>query len=164
MSGDYAIRPAGRADVPAIVRLLADDPLGRARDDPREPLADAYWVAYEAIAGDPNNELVVLELDGAVAGCLQLTFIPGLSRKGALRAQIESVRVAAPARGRGMGRALFLWAIERARDKGCALVQLTSDKARADAHRFYASLGFVASHEGMKLTLPEPPTRPSAGR
>jgi GNAT superfamily N-acetyltransferase len=153
VSGGHPIRLAERADVLAIVRLLADDPLGRVRDVPHEPLAEEYWAAYEAIAADPNNELVVLDLDGAVVGCLQLTFIPGLSRKGALRAQIEAVRVASHVRGRGLGRALFLWAIGRAREKGCAVVQLTSDKTRPDAHRFYASLGFVASHEGLKLVL-----------
>ena len=153
MSAVPVIRAATRADLPAIVRLIADDGLGRGREETGEPLAACYVQAFEALACDPNNEAIVMELDGAIVGYLQLTFIPGLSRRGAWRAQIESVRVASALRGQGLGRRLFEWAIARAREKNCRLVQLTSDKARAEAHRFYGSLGFVASHEGMKLTL-----------
>ena len=153
MSAGVLVRPARTDDLPAIIRLLADDALGSTREDPRDPPADCYVAALAAIDTDPNNELVVLERDGAVAGCLQLTVIPGLSRKGATRAQIESVRVDSSLRGHGLGRTLFEWAIARARAKGCVLVQLTTDKARPEALRFYESLGFVASHEGMKLTL-----------
>lgn len=141
-------------DVPAIVRLLADDELGRMRDDPRLPLDPRYWQAFAAIDGDPNQLLAVaLAEAGQVAGCLQITFISGLSRRGMLRGQIESVRVAAAHRGKGLGRALFQWAIEQCRARGCGIVQLTTDKNRRDAHRFYERLGFVASHEGMKLAL-----------
>ena len=133
--------------------MLADDPLGQAREDTSEPPAAVYTSAFAALEADPNNELAVMVREGAVIGCLQLTFIPGLSRKGAWRAQIESVRVASSLRGEGLGRRLFAWAITRARDKDCALVQLTTDKARPEALRFYEGLGFQASHEGMKLAL-----------
>ncbi len=147
------IRTAAREDLPAIVRLLADDDLGAARERYAEPLPDGYTAAFEAIARDPRNELIVAERKGAVVGCLQLTFIPGLARQGGERAQIESVRVARALRGQGLGRAMFEWAIGRSRERGCHLIQLTSDKSRAETHRFYESLGFVASHEGMKLIL-----------
>lgn len=152
--GEPLYREARREDVPGIVALLADDILGAGREAASGgTVPDAYWRAFEAIARDPNNELIVIERDGALAGCLQITWIPGLSRGGAERCQIESVRVAAQERGSGLGKALFVWAIERARARGCGLVQLTSDKQRADAIRFYESLGFTASHEGMKLSL-----------
>ena len=112
-----------------------------------------YTDAFSAIAKDPNQYLAVVEIDGVLAGCLQLTFIPGLSRLGMWRGQIESVRIAANQRGEGLGRRMFEWAIEECRQRGCELVQLTTDKSRPDALRFYESLGFVASHEGMKLSL-----------
>lgn len=147
------IKPAEAADLPAIVGLLADDPLGATREQFSDPLPACYTEAFAEIAADPRNELVVAVREGAVIGCLQLTFIPGLSRRGAERAQIESVRVARSERGQGLGRLLFQWAIERARARGCALVQLTTDKSRLEALRFYEQLGFVASHEGMKLSL-----------
>jgi len=153
MPGNPIIRLATRADLPAIVRLIADDGLGRGREQSGGVLAPCYTAAFAAIEADPNNEIAVMERNGAVVGCLQLTFIPGLSRQGATRAQIESVRVAPSLRGQGLGRTLFEWAIARAKKKDCRLVQLTTDKARADAHRFYESLGFVASHDGMKLAL-----------
>jgi GNAT superfamily N-acetyltransferase len=117
------------------------------------PLPASYHSAFEAIDGDPNNELVVGELDGRVVAVLQLTCIPTLTRRGSRRALLEGVRVEASVRSGGLGRKLVAWAIERAREKGCRLVQLTSDKRRRDAIRFYESLGFVASHEGMKLEL-----------
>ena len=147
---DLTMRPAATADLPAILRLLADDPLGKNRETAVET---PYALAFAAIAADPNHEMVVAELDRRVVGCFQLSFIPGLSRRGAWRAQIESVRIDSALRGRGAGRAMMEWAIARARERGCALVQLTTDKRRPDAHRFYARLGFVASHEGMKLEL-----------
>ncbi|KGM35777.1 GNAT family N-acetyltransferase [Inquilinus limosus] len=147
---DVTMRPAEAGDLPAILRLLADDPLGKNREAAVEA---PYQAAFAAIAADPNHEMVVAELDGRVVGCFQLSFIPGLSRRGAWRAQIESVRIDSALRGRGAGRAMMEWAIARARSRGCALVQLTTDKRRPDAHRFYARLGFVASHEGMKLEL-----------
>lgn len=147
---DVTMRTAVAADLPAILRLLADDPLGKARET---AVDESYQAAFAAIAADPNHEMVVAELDGRVVGCFQLSFIPGLSRRGAWRAQIESVRIDSALRGRGAGQAMMTWAIARARARGCALVQLTTDKRRPDAHRFYARLGFVASHEGMKLEL-----------
>ena len=150
---DLSIRPARAADLRAIVALLADDDLGAKRERVADPLPACYTDAFTAIDDDPRNELVVAVRGGAVVGCLQITFIPGLSRQGAERAQVESVRVARSERGRGLGRVLFEWAIERARAQGCALVQLTTDKSRPDALRFYESLGFAASHEGMKLAL-----------
>jgi ribosomal protein S18 acetylase RimI-like enzyme len=146
-------REARREDVPAIVALLADHPLGADRESVAEPVPAAYTVAFEAIEASPDNALIVGERDGEVVACLQLTIIPGLGRQGVLRAQIEAVRVAASARGAGLGEKLMRHAIERARERGCGLVQLTSDKERAAAHRFYERLGFVATHEGMKLVL-----------
>jgi GNAT superfamily N-acetyltransferase len=117
-------------------------------------LPGSYYAAFEAIERDPNNELIVAETaDGQLAGMLQLTFIPYLTYRGGWRALVEGVRVVAQMRSRGVGRRLFEWAIERARERGCHMIQLTSDKARPDAIRFYESLGFVASHEGMKLHL-----------
>lgn len=143
-------RRAVAADVPAIVALLADDVLGAARERPGDP---AYDAAFAAIAADANQLLAVAEAEGRVAGCLQLTFIPGLSHRGAWRGQIESVRIAAGARGGGLGRRMIAWAVAQCRARGCGMVQLTSDASRADARRFYESLGFVASHVGMKLKL-----------
>ena len=150
---DINFRTAQAADLERIVQLLADDPLGRGRETFSVPLPRGYVEAFEAISADANNELVVAERAGAVVGVLQITYIPNLSHGGAWRALIEGVRVAAEVRSTGLGRRLFEWAIERARQRGCRLVQLTSDKARPDAIRFYESLGFVASHEGMKLSL-----------
>jgi ribosomal protein S18 acetylase RimI-like enzyme len=147
------VRDAKRADVPAIVAMLADDTLGRSRERLEDPLPQPYWDAFAAIEADPNNRLLIAEIDGAVAGCLQLTFIPGLSRLGAERAQIESVRIAAAHRGGGLGRKLIEAAIAEARRHGSTIVQLTTDKTRADARHFYEGLGFAASHEGMKLSL-----------
>ena len=146
-------REAHRHDLDAIVRLLADDPLGSRREEYGVPLLPGYVQAFEAICSDPNNELVVAERAGEVVGVLQLTFIPYLTYKGGWRALIEGVRVAAPLRSAGIGRRMFQWAIDRARQRQCRMIQLTSDKARPEAIRFYESLGFVASHEGMKLHL-----------
>ena len=146
-------RRATRDDVPAIVRMLAHDPLGARREALVSPLPESYYQAFEAIDRDGNNELVVSELDGRIVGLLQITFIPYMTYRGSWRALIEGVRVDSEVRSRGIGRELFAWAIDRARQRGCHLVQLTSDKARPDAIRFYESLGFVASHEGMKLHL-----------
>jgi GNAT superfamily N-acetyltransferase len=145
------LREARRADLPQIVALLADDPIGAGREGPAGD--DAYDAAFDLIDADPRNQLLVAELDGRVVGILQLTMIPGLSRRGMLRGQIEGVRVAAGQRGHGLGRAMITHAIEVARAHGCGLVQLTSDKRRPDAVRFYQSLGFAASHEGLKLPL-----------
>jgi GNAT superfamily N-acetyltransferase len=144
-------REATRADLPAIVALLADDVLGKSRDF--ASVDDAYERAFADIDADPRNLLIVADDGGEVVGCMQITYIPGLGRHGAERAQIEAVRVRSDRRGHGLGAELFAWAIDQARIRGCALVQLTTDKSRADAHRFYARLGFVASHEGLKLRL-----------
>jgi GNAT superfamily N-acetyltransferase len=146
----YALRRATRADVGAIVDLIAADQIGAARDG--GDLAP-YERAFAAIDADPAQLLVVATDGDAVVGTLQLTLIPGIARRGALRAQIEAVRVHDDLRGRGLGGALIAWAIDEARRRDCALVQLTSDKRRADAHRFYERLGFAATHEGFKLRL-----------
>jgi len=146
-------RRAAAADIEDIVALLADDELGRRREDPDPPLNPRYIDAFAAIDADRNQFLAVVEEGGEIVGCLQLTFIPGLSRLGAWRGQIESVRIASSRRGGGLGRRMFEWAIEECRKRRCEIVQLTTDKSRADARRFYESLGFVASHEGMKLSL-----------
>ncbi|MEU9400237.1 GNAT family N-acetyltransferase [Streptomyces sp. SID4985] len=145
------IRRAGADDIPAIVAMLADDPLGAQRESP-DDLAP-YFAAFERLDADPNQHLMVAVLEGRVIGTLHLTVIPGLSRKGATRALIEAVRVHADQRGSGLGSELINWAVDQARGLGCTLVQLTSDKARTDAHRFYERLGFTASHEGFKLNL-----------
>ncbi len=145
------IRRATAEDVPAIVAMLADDELGALRESPAD-LAP-YERAFAAIDASGHEVLVVAEQDGAVVGTLQLTVLHGLSRRGASRAQIEAVRVASTSRGEGLGERLVRWAVEEAAARGCAIVQLTSDKGRADAHRFYRRLGFAQSHEGFKLAL-----------
>jgi GNAT superfamily N-acetyltransferase len=148
------LRPARREDIPELVVLLAADQLGATRDGVRDQAdLDAYERAFQAIDADPAHMLIVADRAGEVVGTMQLSFLPGLARRGALRAQIEAVRVAASTRGSGLGAAMLQWAIDEARRRDCALVQLTTDKARTDAHRFYQRLGFVASHEGMKLKL-----------
>jgi GNAT superfamily N-acetyltransferase len=144
------LREARREDVPEIVALLADDAIGAGREGPAD---DAYYAAFELIAADQRNQLLVAEAGGRIVGTLQLTMIPGLSRHGMLRAQIEGVRVSSDQRGQGLGGRMIEWAIEVARGQGCGLVQLTSDKRRPDAVRFYESLGFTGSHEGLKLPL-----------
>lgn len=146
-------RRAEHSDLPAIIAMLADDDLGAGREDASDPPNPRYVCAFAAIDEDPNQLLAVGVRSGNVIACLQITFLPGLSRLGQWRGQIESVRVASSERGSGLGRKLFTWAIEQCRARGCGLVQLTSDKSRADALRFYESLGFVASHEGFKLSL-----------
>lgn len=133
--------------------MLADDPLGATRERFESPLPTRYLQAFEAIDQDPNNELTVAEIRGAVVAVLQITFIPYLTYQGGWRALIEGVRVNSNLRSSGLGRQLFGWAIDRAKQRNCHLLQLTSDKARPDAIRFYESLGFIASHEGFKLNL-----------
>jgi GNAT superfamily N-acetyltransferase len=150
---EVTFREATRADLPAIVRLLADDPLGATREEPGEVIPDAYYAAFDAIGDDPNNAVIVAEIDGSVAGTLQLTYIPGLTYTGGERAQIEGVRVASEHRGRGVGQVLIGWAIERARERGCRVVQLTTDRQRPDSIRFYQKIGFRPSHMGMKFHL-----------
>jgi L-amino acid N-acyltransferase YncA len=145
------IRPARADDVPAIVAMLADDVLGASRETP-DDLAP-YEEAFERIAADPGQHLVVAEQDGRVVATLQLTVQPGLSRRGATRSIVEGVRVASSARGSGLGTQLLEWAVEESRRLGCTLVQLTSDATRLDAHRFYEQLGFEKSHVGFKKAL-----------
>jgi GNAT superfamily N-acetyltransferase len=146
-----SIRRARREDVEAIVRMLADDQIGSTRDSVDD--LTPYLKAFDDIDADPGQLLVVAEDAGQAVGTLQLSIIPGLARKGALRGQIEAVRVRASRRGSGLGGKLMTWAIEESRRRGCALVQLTSDVQREDAHRFYERLGFVPSHTGFKLKL-----------
>ncbi len=153
---ELAFRPATVDDVPALVRLLADDPLGATREDTRMPLPEAYRRAFASIDADPNNELVIATLGADVVGMLQLTFIPCLTHQGSWRALVEGVRIGSQHRSAGFGTELFAWARQRAIARGCRILQLTSDKQRPDAIRFYEALGFVASHEGMKLALPAP--------
>ncbi len=133
--------------------MLADDELGAKREDPSLPVSNSYQAAFEAIHTDPNNELIVAVKDDQVLGVLQITFIPYLTYKGGWRALIEGVRVSNRARSYGLGRSMFDRAISRSRERNCILVQLTTDKLRPDALRFYENLGFVASHEGLKLKL-----------
>jgi len=152
--GTASLRRAVIEDVPSIVELLTDDPLGAARDgiDGTDGL-QPYVRAFEALDADAAHLLLVAETGGSVVATMQLSFIPGLVRRGALRAQVEGVRVRADLRNSGLGRALVLWARDEAERRGCALIQLTSDKQRPEAHRFYSGLGFTASHEGFKLAL-----------
>jgi GNAT superfamily N-acetyltransferase len=151
LGGEFVVRRAVADDVAAIVALIAADQIEQDRDS--GDLAP-YTEAFTAIDADPAQLLVVLtDASGAVVGTLQLTFIPGLARRGALRAQIEAVRISQQLRGQGIGGELLAWAIQEAHRRGCGLVQLTSDKRRHEAHRLYGRLGFVASHEGFKLRL-----------
>lgn len=148
---DIVIRPARPDDVAAIVEMLADDPLGAAREDLDDP--QTYAAAFSRVSADPGQHLVVAERDGRVVGTLQLSVIPGLSRRGTTRSIIEGVRVARDERGSGLGTELITWAVDESRRLGATLVQLTSDASRTDARRFYERLGFVASHVGFKLQL-----------
>ncbi|MEX0291543.1 MAG: N-acetyltransferase family protein [Flavobacteriaceae bacterium] len=148
----FFIRKAQRKDVDAIVSMIAMDKLGQTREDYRQPLPKKYYLAFDNIAQDPNQELVVIETEGKeVIGTLQLSFIQYLTYQGGIRAQIEAVRVHHQHRGKGIGNELFQWAINRAKEKGAHLLQLTTDKKRPEALKFYEKLGFKATHEGMKL-------------
>ena len=157
MSAGVHFRRAAHADLRAIVELLADDPLGARRERLAETLPEAYLRAFDAIDADSNQALIVAEREGEVVGVLQLTFIASLTWQGSTRALIEGVRVAASARGAGIGEALVREAIDRSRRRGCRIVQLTTDRTRADAHRFYERLGFAATHVGMKLHIGDAP-------
>ncbi len=154
MSGvpSITIRRARRDDVGIIIKMLADDPLGGARERLEVPLPDSYFRAFEKVDRDPNLQLVVaVDGEGAVVGCLQLCILPGLSSQGASRALIEDVRVASHCRSRGIGEQLVQWAVAEARAKGCKLVELLTHHTRVDAQRFYERLGFARSHVGMTL-------------
>ena len=149
--GDLEIRRTTADDLPAIVAMLADDPLGAQRESPDD--LTPYLAALDRLNADPNQQLVVAVREGRVVGTLQLTLVPGLSRKGATRSIIEAVRIHADERGGGLGTQLIEWAVEESRRQDCQVVQLTSDNSRTDAHRFYERLGFTASHVGFKLQL-----------
>lgn len=148
---DLDIRPAAVDDIPAIVAMLADDPLGAQRESPED--LTPYTAAFERLAQDPNQYQAVAVREDRVVGTLQLTIIPGLSRRGSTRSIIEGVRIHADERGSGLGTRLIEWAIDESRRQNCQLVQLTSDISRTDARRFYERLGFTASHVGFKLQL-----------
>ena len=150
---ELRFRSATRADVPSIVRMLADDDLGSQRERYGDPLPEGYYSAFELINRDPNHELIVAERNGEVIGTLHLMFLPSLSFQGGLRAQIESVRVDRRYQNEGFGSQMMKWTLERAKQRGAHVVQLTTHKSRLDAHRFYERLGFRGSHLGMKLNL-----------
>ena len=151
---EFIFRNAKNGDIPRIVKLLADDAIGSTREDFKAPLPISYYDAFQNILQDKNQELIILEnFNKEIVGTLQLTFMQYLTYRGGLRAQIEAVRICKKFRGRGFGKMIFQWAIKRSRDKGAHLVQLTTDKQRNDAIKFYKALGFIDSHIGMKLHL-----------
>ncbi|MFL2844950.1 MAG: GNAT family N-acetyltransferase [Candidatus Puniceispirillaceae bacterium] len=149
----FIARKMQKADLGVVVSLLADDELGRSREDKAKIVHADYLRAFEHIDSDVNQYAAIFEINGETIGCLQITFIPGLSRRGSLRGQIEGVRVSRYFRGKGYGSKMIAWAITKCRDRGCKVVQLTSDKKRENAIQFYEKHGFVRSHEGFKLTL-----------
>ena len=149
-------RPATADDLPAIVALLDDDEQSKGREDASLPLDPRYLAAFEAIERDPNQMQIVAELDGAVVGTMQLSFLPGIAFRGGWRGQIEAVRVASDLRSRGIGQQMIEWAVERCRERGCHMAQLTSKATRLDAHRFYERIGWKKSHAGFKLQLEQP--------
>lgn len=144
-------RSATKNDVPFIIKMLANDKLGKLRENYQTPLPESYYTAFEIINSDPNQELMIVENDTEIMATFQLTFIQYLSYQGKLRAQIENVFVREDLTGQGIGKKIFEWAIERAKNRNAHLLQLTSDKQRPNAIKFYENLGFTASHEGMKL-------------
>jgi GNAT superfamily N-acetyltransferase len=150
---ELSFRPATRSDLKTIVALLADDEIGEGRETASAEVAPEYAKAFDAMEAEKNNHMILAESEGKIVGALQLVFVPGLSRRGATRAIVESVRVASDERGKHVGTALMKEAIRRAREAGCALVQLDSDTRRARAHLFYRRLGFVQSHFGFKKPL-----------
>ncbi|GEN84511.1 GNAT family acetyltransferase [Sporosarcina luteola] len=153
MANDTIFRLATEQDLERIVEMLADDKLGATREQFVLPLPEVYRDAFHAIDADPNNELVVACLGNKIIGVQQITFTPHLTRQGGWRATIEGVRTCSTVRGKGIGSELINWAIQRAEQRGCHIVQLTTDKTREDAIRFYERLGFQATHEGMKMKL-----------
>ena len=153
MTERLTYRPATEADLPFIIGLIVEDGVVATNDDPADALHDDYRAAFAAIAADPNEEMIIAEFEGQPAGCFQLSYLPGLSRRGMWRGQIENVHVVAARRNLGLGSEMIRWAVERCRQRNCAMIQLTSNKKRLDAHRFYERLGFTKSHEGFKLYL-----------
>lgn len=151
MNANLTYRLATKDDLPKIVELLLDDPLGALREKAESILGEAYYEAFEKIKIDANQELTLVELNGEIVGTYHLTFIQYLTHQGGLRAQVEAVRVASSHRGQGIGKKMFQYASQRAREKGCYMIQLTTDKQRPEAIKFYKSLGYVDTHEGMKL-------------
>ncbi|MBT4963243.1 MAG: GNAT family N-acetyltransferase [Francisellaceae bacterium] len=150
---DIKTRLATREDILQIVNLLADDELGSKRESFTDPLANGYIQAFKKIQSSPDNELIVMEHNGEVIGCMQLTFIPYLTFQGGSRCQIEGVRISSKHRGCGIGGKMFLYAIEKSKGRGCHMIQLTTNKDRVNTHKFYEKLGFKATHEGFKLYL-----------
>jgi ribosomal protein S18 acetylase RimI-like enzyme len=146
-----SIRPARREDVPAMIAMLADDHLGRARERVEDPLPAVYYEAFERVERDQNLTLVVAESEGRVVGCLQLAVLPGISSQGGIRGMLEDVRVATDCRSRGIGEQLVQWAVTEAKARGCNLVELLTHASRVDAQRFYQRLGFTSSHVGMTV-------------
>ncbi len=145
-------RKATQKDLPTIIKMIADDALGKTRENYQDPLPNEYLEAFENINSDPNQELIVVEnINSDILGTLQLSFIQYLTYQGGIRAQIEAVRIRKDQRGKGIGQKMFEWAIQRAQQKGAHLLQLTTDKKRPEAIKFYEKLGFKATHEGMKL-------------
>lgn len=153
IQGEVLFRLATRDDVPSIVRLLADDDLGSQREQDENPLPESYYSAFEQIHNDPNHELIVAARGGEVIGTLHLMFLPSISFQGALRSQVESVRVDKRFQNQGIGSEMMKWTIDRAQQRGAQVMQLTTHNTRVDAHRFYERLGFKGSHLGMKLSL-----------
>jgi GNAT superfamily N-acetyltransferase len=153
IGAELSFRKAERGDLPAIVAMLADDTLGAMRENAALPLASSYFAAFDEITGDANQMLLVAEIDSTVVGTLQITIIPGLSHRGSRRGQVEAVRVARAHRSNGIGRSFMAHAISICRARGCRTLELTTNNARTDAHRFYESLGFEASHKGYKLKI-----------
>ncbi|PYZ94782.1 GNAT family N-acetyltransferase [Salipaludibacillus keqinensis] len=153
MEQDIQFRMATEQDLDQIVKMLADDVLGRKREKYEHPLPDSYLKAFQAIESDPNNELVVACQGEEIIGVQQITFTPYITHQGGWRATIEGVRTTSSSRSKGVGTKLIKWGIQRAKERGCHLIQLTTDKERPDALRFYEKLGFKATHEGLKLKL-----------
>lgn len=153
MEQELVYRLARKKDLPAIIRMLADDNLGATREKVDDEISDAYIQAFERISNDPNQELTIVEMNGEAVATFQLTFIQYLTYQGGIRAQVEAVRTHANYRGQGVGSKMFAYIINRAKEKGCHMIQLTTDKQRSDAIRFYEALGFKATHEGMKMKL-----------
>jgi len=145
-------RKATKEDIPQIIKMISDDELGKLREEYKDPLPSVYYKAFHNIDIDPNQDLIVIQdSDSSIIGTLQLSFIQYLTYKGGIRAQIEAVRIRKDRRGEGLGETLFKWAIQRAKDRDAHLIQLTTDKKRPEALKFYERLGFKPSHEGMKL-------------
>ncbi|QWC22703.1 GNAT family N-acetyltransferase [Bacillus haikouensis] len=153
MERDITFRLAAEEDLERIVQMLADDVLGEERERYEDPLPEGYLKAFKSIESDPNNELTVACHDKEIIGVMQITFTPYLTHQGSWRATIEGVRTSSAVRGQGVGSKMINWAVGRARERGCSLVQLTTDKQRGDALRFYQKLGFTATHEGMKMKM-----------